>query len=66
MHPLQNPVDYIQRTRDQYDSLGYPRYRWVENEGPPPLTSLTKPLAESKVALVGSGGGYTPGQIGFH
>ena len=66
MHPLQNPVDYIQRTRDQYDSLGYPRYRWVENEGPPPWTSLTKPLAESKIALVGSGGVYTPGQIGFH
>ena len=66
MHPPKNPVDYIKRTRDQYDALGYPRYRWVENDGPPPWASLRKPLRESRVALIGSGGVYTPGQIGFH
>ena len=30
------PVDYIQRTREQYDSLGYPPYEWVRNETPAP------------------------------
>ena len=62
----QPPVDYIQRTREQYDALGYPTYRWVENEGAPPWAALRKPLAESRVALIGSGGVYTPGQVGFH
>jgi D-proline reductase (dithiol) PrdB len=60
------PVDYIQRTRDQYDALGYSAYRWVTNEGPPPWAPSTKPLSECRVALVGSGGVYTPGQVGYH
>ena len=60
------PVDYIQRTRDQYDALGYAPYRWVENEGKPPWTPLSKPLSECRVALIGSGGIYRAGQVGFH
>ena len=60
------PVDYIKRTRDQYDSLGYAPYRWVENEGAPPWASLPKPLSECRVALVGSGGIYRAGQVGYH
>ena len=32
-----NPVDYIARTREQYDRLGYPPYRWVRNEDAPPF-----------------------------
>lgn len=59
-------VDYIQRTRDQYDALGYAPYRWVENIGAPPWAAMTKPLSECRVALIGSGGIYTPGQVGYH
>ncbi len=61
-----NPVDYIARTREQYDKLGYPPYRWVRNEDPPPLAPLAKPLSEAKVGLVASGGIYRTGQVAFH
>lgn len=61
-----NPVDYIARTREQYDRLGYPPYRWVRNEDPPPFAPLAKPLGEAKVGLVASGGIYRSGQVAFH
>ena len=61
-----NPVDYIARTREQYDKLGYPPYQWVRNETPPPFAPLAKPLAEAKVGLVASGGIYRSGQVAFH
>ena len=64
-NPLE-PVDYIQRTREQYDSLGYPPYGWVHNEDVPPFTPLALPLAEARVGLVASGGIYRTGQIAFH
>jgi len=60
------PVDYIQRTRDQYASLGYPPYAWVHNEAPPPFAALNKPLSQCKVGLIASGGIYRHGQIAFH
>ena len=60
------PIDYIQRTRDQYDALGYPSYRWVTNEYTPPFTPLAKPLADSRVGLIASGGIYQLGQTAFH
>lgn len=60
------PVDYIQRTREQYAGLGYPPYRWVHNEQPPPFTPLARPLHESRVALIASGGVYVRGQVAFH
>jgi D-proline reductase (dithiol) PrdB len=63
---LQAPVDYIQRTRDLYSSLGHPAYQWVENTGSPPFHKLTKPLAQSKLAVIASGGIYCTGQIAFH
>jgi len=67
--PEQNtrlPVDYLQRTRDQYAALGYPPYRWVHNDDTPPWTVLKKPLSECKVGLVASGGIYATGQVAFH
>ena len=60
------PVDYIERTRAQYDALGYPPYQWVENSAPPPWTALTKPLSQCRVGLIGSGGIYKAGQVAFH
>lgn len=60
------PVDYIERTREQYAALGYPPYRWATNTGAPPWTPLRKPLAQCRVGLVASGGIYVAGQIAFH
>ena len=62
----QNPVDYIARTRAQYDALGYPPYQWVANTAPPPFAPLTKPLRRCRVGLVASGGIYRKGQVAFH
>lgn len=60
------PVEYIPRITASYASLGYPTYRWVRSEGPPPWTPLAKPLAECRLGLVASGGIYVTGQVAFH
>ena len=60
------PVDYIERTRAQYDALGYPPYHWVRNDTAPPWAALTKPLSKCRVGLIGSGGIYKTGQVAFH
>ncbi len=59
------PADYIDETRTLYSSLGFDPYRWAERPEPPEFVPLTKPLSESRVALVGSGGVYRAGQIAF-
>jgi len=59
-------IDYIVHTRATYDRLGYPPYRWVASDTPPPWAPLAKPLAESRLGLVASGGIYRAGQIAFH
>ena len=59
-------VDYIEKTRSLYASLGYPPYRWVENAESPPLVRLKKPIAQSRLSLIGSGGLYAVGQPAFH
>jgi D-proline reductase (dithiol) PrdB len=60
------PVDYIARTTEQYSALGYPAYRWVESEEPPPWQKPKKPLSESRIGLIASGGIYASGQVAFH
>ena len=60
------PVDYIERTSELYAGLGYPQYDWVKNSTCPELTFINKPLKESKVGLICSGGIYRKGQIAFH
>lgn len=60
------PIDYIARTRAQYAALGYPPYRWVVNAEPPPLATLERPVSESRLTLIASGGIYVAGQIAFH
>lgn len=69
--PLQPPenldvVDHIQQTRDSYAQLGYDSYRWADEPEPASFVAPTKPLSESKVALVASGGIYQVGQVAFH
>jgi len=61
----QDPVDYIVQTRDTYRSLGYGEYRWANNPGTPPWAPVTKPLADSRLALIATGGVYATGQVAF-
>lgn len=59
-------VDYIQVTADTYSSLGYDSYRWADNSAEPPtLARPTKPLDQSRVVLIASGGIYRVGDVGF-
>ncbi len=60
------PADYIAETKRLYDGLGFDSYRWAHNPEPPAWQPITKPLSESKVMLIGSGGIYRTGQIAFH
>ncbi len=64
--PSRPPIDYIQRTEEQYSALGYPVYRWVKSTEPPPWAQVRKPLAESRLGLIASGGIYVTGQVAFH
>lgn len=63
----QDAVPYIERTRRLYASQA--PYRWVVNDpvlDPPPWTPISRPLAELRVALLGSGGVYRDDQPPFH
>lgn len=61
------PADYIGETRRLYDSLGYDGYRWADRtDEPPPFQPFGKPLAESRILLIASGGVYRHGQVAFH
>ena len=66
MPKRQPPVDYIERTLDQYSALGYGAYRWVENADRPPWSPLAKPVSASRIGLIASGGIYIRGQVAFH
>lgn len=59
-------VDHIAQTRDSYAQLGYDAYRWAHEPSPAPFVPLDKPLSESTVALIASGGVYQRGQVAFH
>ncbi len=56
------PIAYIQRTRERYAQ--YPPYKWSLNDEAP-WTPLAKPIRESRLALVSSGGFYTADQPPF-
>ena len=59
-------VDHIQQTRDSYSQLGYASYRWAEMTEPAAFATPRKPLAESTVAMIASGGICQVGQVAFH
>ena len=62
----QPPADYINETKKLYDSLGFDSYRWAERPSTPPWVPISKPLAECRITLIGSGGLYRHGQVAFH
>lgn len=54
------PIPYMQRTRDYYQALGFPAYRWahfVET----PFTPLRVPLARTRVGLITTAAPFQPG-----
>lgn len=54
------PVSYMQRTRDYYLAIGYDTpYRWAHNVVAP-FQPLTKPLAQSRVAIVTTAARFDP------
>jgi D-proline reductase (dithiol) PrdB len=63
---MATPVDYLARSKERYDALGYPPYRWALDDSVPPWQALSKPLNECRIGLVSSGGAYVIGQEAFH
>lgn len=63
---MSRPVEYITRITENYAKLGYKAYQWVKNAERPPWQPLTKPLSQSRVGLIASGGIYATGQVAFH
>ncbi len=61
-----SPVDYIPRITAQYEGLGYGAYRWVHNEDPPAWAPLLRPLSQTRLGLIATGGVYAEGQTAFH
>jgi D-proline reductase (dithiol) PrdB len=61
-----NPVDYLARSKERYDALGYPPYRWALDDSTPPFHTPTKRLNTCRIGLVSSGGCYVVGQEAFH
>ena len=49
------PIRYVETLNDYYGAAGHPPYQWTINESAP-LHRLSKPLAESTVTLLTSGG----------
>jgi D-proline reductase (dithiol) PrdB len=62
--PVAEAVPYIERTRTLYASQA--PYRWVVNHDVPPWTAPKRLLAESRVALIASGGVHLRSQEPFH
>lgn len=60
-----DPVDYLQQTRDSYSALGFEPYRWAHNPEPSAMVAPTKPMSDSTVCLIASGGVYAHGQVAF-
>lgn len=60
------PVAYIDSITERYTRLGYDPYRWFRREAAPAWTPLKKPMAESRVAVLSTAGGYALGQVAFH
>lgn len=64
--PSRPAVDYIERTKTLYASLGHAHYQWVSHSDQPPWQTLNKPLSECKLGVIASGGIYRRGQVAFH
>ena len=53
------PIPYMQRTREYYQALGFPAYRWA-HFADVPFTPPARPLASSRVALITTAAPFRP------
>ncbi|MGO4717228.1 glycine/sarcosine/betaine reductase selenoprotein B family protein [Bradyrhizobium sp. 2TAF24] len=57
---LEEPIRYMQRTRDYYRAIGYDApYRWAHHDDVP-FQPLRKPLAQARVAIVTTASPFDP------
>ena len=63
---MTGPVQYMHAVNERYKSLGYAPYRWVHAADEPPWRALAKPLAATRVGMLGTAGAYVPGQLAYH
>lgn len=49
------PISYVDELNKHYGSMGFPAYEWTENETAP-ITRAGKPISESRVTMLTSGG----------
>ena len=49
------PINYVDALNNYYGSMGFPPYQWTINETAP-LTRPQKPLGQSRVSMLTSGG----------
>jgi len=63
--PQSAPIRYIDRTRAQYESLGFAPYSWATNTDPSPWTPVAEPLSQSRLGMIATGGIYRVGQTAF-
>ena len=61
----QPPIRYIDRTKAQYDALGYGSYQWAHNPEAPPVAPLPRPVSELRLGVIATGGIYATGQTAF-
>lgn len=60
------PAEYIRRTRESYEKLGFEPYRWFQAETEPAFTTPSKPLAESRLGMISTAGTYVQGQVAYY
>ena len=59
------PTEYIRRTRESYEKLGFEPYRWFHAEFGPTFAVPSKPLAESRLGMISTAGTYVQGQVAY-
>lgn len=60
------PTEYIRRTRESYERLGFEPYRWFHAESEPAFAAPAKPLAESRLGMISTAGTYVQGQVAYY
>ncbi len=60
------PINYIERITATYAALGYEPYEWYFADNEPELAAMEKPLADSRLGVIATGGIYKAGQVAFN
>ncbi|MBG01300.1 MAG: hypothetical protein CL470_03425 [Acidimicrobiaceae bacterium] len=61
----QPPINYIERITATYSALGYEPYEWSYIKRESALATINKPLSESRLGVIATGGIYQRGQTAF-